>query len=335
MKYLAALLPLLWLGCSSNPRTPTQFMEDQGPEIAYSGQVRDFDGQPVDGTAVFLDGNKLTRVLEIEVKDGRYETMLSQGYYWIGIAAPGYLVHVDTTGSIDEPVLLGKDFPDTNPVDETPADEIDDLDEDYTNPVGKSASTQPFKTPILGDVTGFKRVDRTDAKALFDYLLGGRTPVRVRLGDVNADRATDWMDLMLIGQYLTGGPNPYRVGEAIEIDTASLDPNPSETLFTTDGTWFTYLVTTTADSILVTVNESGTDVVLEIAGGRNAPTRNYCGPEPNDHPSRARRNGWNLHLAACGTGNTQVVLTDFYYGVELGRYPIHVGHQGEIDEPDE
>ena len=102
----------------------------------------------------------------------------------------------------------------------------------------------------------------------------------------------------------------------------------------TDGRWFTYTVRTTADSVLVTVNRRGDDVVLEVAGGSRAPSRNYCGAESNDHPHRPRRDGYKLHLAACGTGNSSVTISDYYYGIDIARYIVNVGSQAEIDEED-
>ena len=63
-------------------------------------------------------------------------------------------------------------------------------------------------------------------------------------------------------------------------------------------------------------------------------TTAYCGAESNDHPHRPRRDGYKLHLAACGTGNSSVTISDYYYGIDIARYIVNVGSQEEIDEED-
>jgi len=69
--------------------------------------------------------------------------------------------------------------------------------------------------------------------------------------------------------------------------------------------WKTFTVRTKPsagiDSLYVMVNVpfQGLTSVFEIAGGSSPPSNSFCPPEPNDTPSRARRNGWNIHIQAC------------------------------------
>ena len=119
--------------------------------------------------------------------------------------------------------------------------------------------------------------------------------------------------------------------EAQTGSSAWLEPSPSTFSFTADDSaWKTFTVGTSSDldSVLVVVNPSGKDRVLEVAGGSAPPSRNYCPAEGNDSPTRARRNGWSLHLSVCGAGETEIVVYDFE-GVELARYTIEVAEQFE------
>ena len=155
------------------------------------------------------------------------------------------------------------------------------------------------------------------------------------LGDINGDESVDWIDLGLLGNYITSGANPYGIGSEVHVGlTAELSPSPTDAVFDSDGEWQTFAVSTNADSLFVTVNGPGSDVVIEIAGGSVPPPRNYCGPEPSDSPSRARRNGWNLHLAGCVEGATQVVLMDYVSRDTLIVYDVTVGQTQREDEDD-
>ena len=119
--------------------------------------------------------------------------------------------------------------------------------------------------------------------------------------------------------------------EAQTGSSAWLEPSPSTFSFTADDSaWKTFTVGTSSDldSVLVVVNPTGKDRVLEVAGGSAPPSRNYCPAEGNDSPTRARRNGWSLHLSVCAAGETEIVVYDFE-GVELARYTIEVAEQFE------
>ena len=117
--------------------------------------------------------------------------------------------------------------------------------------------------------------------------------------------------------------------------SAWLEPSPSSFSFTADdSSWKTFTVRTSSDldSVLVVVNPTGKDKALEVAGGSRPPSRNFCPAESNDSPTRARRNGWSLHLSACAAGETEVVYD--LEGVELARYTIEVAEQFEpLSEP--
>ena len=59
---------------------------------------------------------------------------------------------------------------------------------------------------------------------------------------------------------------------------------------------------------------------LEVAGGNRPPSESYCPGEVNDTPRRARRDGWNVHLQACGTtGVSEYIL----YGFEEGKLEVY------------
>ena len=54
------------------------------------------------------------------------------------------------------------------------------------------------------------------------------------------------------------------------------------------------------------------------------PTRDYCPAEGNDRPTRARRDGWNLHVKACQAGQTKILLIDYDTGAVVQQYEVHV-----------
>ena len=108
---------------------------------------------------------------------------------------------------------------------------------------------------------------------------------------------------------------------------AWIEPNPSGHKFIDENPfWQTFTVRTASniDSVFVLVNPpvQGYVEALEVAGGREPPFRNYCPANFNDSPSRARRNGWNLHLSACKQGKTLVVLYG-WVGGQLALYNIY------------
>ena len=108
--------------------------------------------------------------------------------------------------------------------------------------------------------------------------------------------------------------------------SAWIEPSPASFSFTADdSSWKTFTVRTSSDvdSVLVVVNPTGKDRALEVAGGSIPPSRNFCPAEGNDSPTRARRNGWSLHLSACAAGETEIVLFD-YEQTELARYAVQV-----------
>ena len=106
---------------------------------------------------------------------------------------------------------------------------------------------------------------------------------------------------------------------------ARLTPNPAEVQFSADDpAWKTFTVHTNLDSVLVRANPSGSDPALEVSGGQQAPTRDFCPAEGNDRPTRGRRDGWNLHVKACQVGQTKILLIDYDTGEVLQQYEINV-----------
>ena len=116
----------------------------------------------------------------------------------------------------------------------------------------------------------------------------------------------------------------------IDNDAASepqawLMPDPSEVEFSADDpAWKTFTVHTSLDSVLVRANPSGSDPALEVAGGQQAPTSDYCPAEGNDRPTRGRRDGWSLHVKACQAGQTKILLIDYDTGEVVQQYEVNV-----------
>ena len=106
---------------------------------------------------------------------------------------------------------------------------------------------------------------------------------------------------------------------------ARLTPNPAEVEFYADDpAWKTFTVHTNLDSVLVRANPSGSDPAIEVAGGQQAPTRDFCPAEGNDRPTRARRDGWSLHVKACQAGQTKILLIDYDTSEVLQQYEVNV-----------
>ena len=106
---------------------------------------------------------------------------------------------------------------------------------------------------------------------------------------------------------------------------AWLMPDPAEVEFYADDpAWKTFTVHTTLDSVLVRANPSGSDPALEVAGGQQVPTSDYCPAEGNDRPTRGRRDGWSLHVKACQAGRTKILLIDYDTDAVLQQYEINV-----------
>ena len=76
--------------------------------------------------------------------------------------------------------------------------------------------------------------------------------------------------------------------------------------------------------MLVRANPSGSDPAIEVAGGRAVPTTDYCPAEGNDRPTRARRDGWSLHVKACQAGQTKILLIDYDTGAVVQQYEVNV-----------
>ena len=109
------------------------------------------------------------------------------------------------------------------------------------------------------------------------------------------------------------------------IPHARLTPDPSEVAFSADDpAWKTFTVHTSLDSVLVRANPSGSDPALEVSGGQQVPTRDFCPAEGNDRPSSGRRDGLNLHVKACQAGQTKLLLIDYDTGEVLQQYEINV-----------
>ena len=113
--------------------------------------------------------------------------------------------------------------------------------------------------------------------------------------------------------------------DAADEPQAWLTPNPAEVEFYADDpAWKTFTVHTNLDSVLVRANPSGSDLALEVAGGQQVPTRDFCPAEGNDRPTRGRRDGWNLHVKACQAGRTKILLKDYDTGAVVQQYEVNV-----------
>ena len=119
-------------------------------------------------------------------------------------------------------------------------------------------------------------------------------------------------------------PSDDEEEEAVE-PQAWLTPDPSEVAFSADDpAWKTFTVHTNLDSVLVRANPSGSDPAIEVAGGQDTPTRDYCPAEGNDSPSRGRQDGWSLHVKACQAGRTKILLIDYDTREVLQQYEVNV-----------
>ncbi len=117
--------------------------------------------------------------------------------------------------------------------------------------------------------------------------------------------------------------------DAADEPQARLTPDPSEVEFSADDpAWKTFTVHTNLDSVLVRANPSGSDPALEVAGGQQVPTRDYCPAEGNDRPTRGRRDGWSLHVKACQAGQTKILLIDYDTGAVVQQYEVKVEGTG-------
>ena len=106
---------------------------------------------------------------------------------------------------------------------------------------------------------------------------------------------------------------------------ARLTPDPAEVEFSADDpVWKTFTVHTNLDSVLVRANPSGSDPAIEVAGGQQVPTRDYCPAEGNDRPTRGRRDGYSLHVKACQAGQTKILLIDYDTGEVVQQYEVNV-----------
>lgn len=116
----------------------------------------------------------------------------------------------------------------------------------------------------------------------------------------------------------------------IDNDAASepqawLTPDPAEVAFSADDpAWKTFVVHTNLDSVLVRANPSGSDPAIEVSGGQQVPTRDYCPAEGNDRPTSGRRDGWNLHVKVCQAGQTKILLIDYDTDTVLQQYEVNV-----------
>ena len=115
---------------------------------------------------------------------------------------------------------------------------------------------------------------------------------------------------------------------------ARLTPDPEEVKFSADDpAWKTFIVHTDLDSVLVRANPAGSDPAIEVSGGQQAPTRDYCPAEGNDRPTSGRRDGWNLHVKACQAGQTKILLIDYDTGEVLQQYEVNVIDNDAAVEP--
>ena len=122
-----------------------------------------------------------------------------------------------------------------------------------------------------------------------------------------------------------GETEPLADSEPSSESQAWLMPEPSEVEFYADDpAWKTFTVHTNLDSVLVRANPSGSDLAIEVAGGQQVPTRDYCPAEGNDRPTRGRRDGYSLHVKACQAGRTKLLLIDYDTGEVLQQYEVNV-----------
>ena len=118
------------------------------------------------------------------------------------------------------------------------------------------------------------------------------------------------------------------------IPQARLTPDPSEVAFSADDpAWKTFTVHTNLDSVLVRANPSGSDPAIEVVGGQQVPTRDFCPAEGNDRPTSGRRDGWSLHVKACQVGQTKILLIDYDTGEVLQQYEVNVIDNDAAGEP--
>ena len=119
--------------------------------------------------------------------------------------------------------------------------------------------------------------------------------------------------------------------DAADEPQAWLTPNPAEVQFSADDpAWKTFTVHTNLDSVLVRANPSGSDPAIEVSGGQQVPTTDFCPAEGNDRPTSGRRDGWNLHVKACQAGQTKILLIDYDTGAVVQQYEINVERTGTL-----
>ena len=281
----------------------------------HTGQIQTMEGQALPGATLFvIDPADFSIQAKTKTNSqGRFFAALEKaGPWWIGIQAPS-VAHIDTGFVFGaESIITAQVFPgDVQQVEDLPGAEP------------QSAAAKVLNQPtLIGDLNQDGSIDADDVLILLGYVLD--SDASGLTADFNEDGTVNWTDMTLLGNYLINGVSEFGIGtEAVDL-MAELTPDLSDFRFLPDGQWHTFAVSTTADSLLVRVNGPGTDVVLEIAGGSRPPTRNYCGPEANDNPRRPRRNNWNLHLAGCLEGSTEVVVMDYQTQNVLKTYPVTV-----------
>ena len=332
---LLAILAAVWtatLVTSCDKSTAPNVQKPEEGAHIFRGRIQTTAHEPVSSATLFvIDPGDFSLLAETRTDSrGRFALSLrNTGPWWIGVQKPTVAAYVDTAFVFGLESVLTV---------EPARNNIRDVqDGDLPPEPQPTAKLLEDHHSILGDVTRNGTVDAEDVFALLGHILNSATSGlggSAFLGDINGDDTIDWVDLGLLGDYVISGDNPYGIGREVEMElTAELTPSPSDAVFLTDGQWQTFAVSTNADSLLVRVNGRGTDVVLEIAGGSRAPTRNYCGPEAGDSPRRARRNRWNLHLAGCEEGSTEVVLMDYLSRDTLRTYSVTV--RSDVSEEDQ
>ena len=332
---LLAILAAVWtatLVTSCDKSTAPNVQKPEEGAHIFRGRIQTTDHEPVSSATLFvIDPGDFSLLAETRTDSrGRFALSLRKtGPWWVGVQKPTVAAYVDTAFVFGLESVLTVEPARNNTRDV----------QDGDLPPEPQPTAKPLEDhhAILGDVTRNGVVEAEDVFALLGHILNPATSGlggSAFLGDINGDDTIDWVDLGLLGDYVISGDNPYGIGREVEMElTAELTPSPSDAVFLTDGQWQTFAVSTNADSLLVKVNGPGTDVVLEIAGGNRAPRRNFCGPEAGDSPSRARRNRWNLHLAGCEEGSTEVVLMDYLSRDTLRTYSVTV--QSDVSEEDQ
>ncbi len=341
-----AFLVLAIVACAGDP---TPLSTSQG--TVYSLRLQTHDGVALPGKAAVLSTGDFALQALAEAPKGRLEADLPHAGPWVLSIAVGELgTYVDWAFEFGESTLA-VDLADLVPnlVFAEPRDDIfqeeSELGKHYPghrDRLGTAYRRNPIPSgqALLGDVNRNREVNSLDAILLFGHLIDPvNNPLGLYgyLGDIDQNGVLTWLDAAYLGAWLTDpSSNPFEIGELVDLRSAAvLLPSPEGKVFPNDHVWRTFRVQlVNVDSLFVEVNGPGTDICMEIAGGRYRPDIDYCPPEYRDRPNRYRQNAYKVHLAGCRPGETQIVLRD-PSGFKLQTYNVTVESPGvEVDYPD-